>query len=239
MPDKRRHRGPAPQDQALFGLESLERLRRAAADYSLLLTKGYAPKSSLKLVGDRFELTKRQRLAIMRNSCSDQQLEARKQKQLAIELCRGRPILIDGYNLLITAESALAGAFIFRARDGLYRDLAGIHSTYRRVTETTGALGIIGRLLQERHIEKVCWLLDSPISNSAKLKNLMQDMARAQSWNWDIQLEACVDKTLIASDLPVASSDGVVLDNCRRWVNITEILIEAIQPPGIIDLGRV
>jgi hypothetical protein len=55
----------------------LPRLRQAVADFSMLLTKGYADKSSLKLVGDRFSLTQRQRVAVMRGSCSDQQLEGR------------------------------------------------------------------------------------------------------------------------------------------------------------------
>ena len=64
MPDKRTHRGPHPQDEKLFAPSAIDNLRTAVADFSLLLTKGYAEKSSLKLVGDRFSLTERQRLAV-------------------------------------------------------------------------------------------------------------------------------------------------------------------------------
>ena len=77
MPDTREHRGPHPADAELFAPALLPRLREAVADFSLLLTKGYADKSALKLVGDRFSLTQRQRLAVMRGSCSDQQLQSR------------------------------------------------------------------------------------------------------------------------------------------------------------------
>ena len=77
MPDKRSHRGPHPADEKLFAPEAISDLRSALADFSLLLTKGYAEKSSLKLVGDKFSLTERQRLAIMRSACSDQQLAHR------------------------------------------------------------------------------------------------------------------------------------------------------------------
>jgi hypothetical protein len=68
MPDKRTHRGPHPSDVKLFAENVLPDLRTAVADYSLLLTKGYAEKSALKLVGDKFSLTERQRVAVMRNA---------------------------------------------------------------------------------------------------------------------------------------------------------------------------
>ncbi len=60
MPDKRTHRGPHPADVKLFAPAAIADLRAALADFSLLLTKGYAEKSSLKLVGDKFSLMERQ-----------------------------------------------------------------------------------------------------------------------------------------------------------------------------------
>ena len=80
MPDKRTHRGPHPADEKLFAADALSDLRSAVADYSLLLTKGYAEKGALKLVGDKFSLTQRQRLAIMRSACSDEQLASRNRR---------------------------------------------------------------------------------------------------------------------------------------------------------------
>ncbi len=56
MPDRRKHRGPHPEDRRLFAPEALPRLRAAAGDLSWLLSRGYAPESSLKLVGDRYAL---------------------------------------------------------------------------------------------------------------------------------------------------------------------------------------
>ncbi len=69
----------------------LPRLREAVADFSLLLTKGYAEKSALKLVGDRFSLTQRQRLAVMRSSCSDQQRQSRLERCVPVEALAGQP----------------------------------------------------------------------------------------------------------------------------------------------------
>ena len=84
MPDKRTHRGPHPADEKLFAAEAIGDLRAALADFSLLLTKGYAEKSALKLVGDKFSLTKRQRLAVMRGACSDKQVTSRRQCEVTI-----------------------------------------------------------------------------------------------------------------------------------------------------------
>jgi hypothetical protein len=149
VPDTRIHRGPHPDDAALFAPALLARLREAVADFSLLLTKGYADKSALKLVGDHFSLTQRQRLAVMRSSCSDPQLKSRLARRVPIEALLGQPIAIDGYNLLITIEAALSGGLIFRGRDGCFRDLASIHGTYRKVEETIPAVQLIGEFLAD------------------------------------------------------------------------------------------
>lgn len=107
MPDKRTHRGPHPADVKLFAPAAIADLQTALQDFSLLLTKGYAEKSALKLVGDRFSLTERQRLAIMRSACSDHQVISRTNREIKIADLVNRPIAIDGYNTLITIEAAL------------------------------------------------------------------------------------------------------------------------------------
>src|SRR3972149_4441794 len=127
MPDKRTHRGPHPEDARLFAPEAIGALRSARADYAMLLTKGYAQKSSLKLVGDRFSLTERQRLALMRSACSDEQLASRTRRRIPIEAIAGQRIALDGYNVLITIEAAMSGGGIFKGRGGCFVDLARVH----------------------------------------------------------------------------------------------------------------
>ena len=124
MPDKRSHRGPHPADEKLFAAEAISDLRSALADYSLLLTKGYADKSALKLVGDKFSLTERQRLAVMRSACSDRQLASRSEHRIEAKNLVGESVAVDGYNVLITVEAAMSGGVIFAGRDGCFRDLA-------------------------------------------------------------------------------------------------------------------
>lgn len=48
-------------------------LYRAVEKLSWLLTRGYLPASTLKLVGDRYALTERQRWAVGRAAYTDEQ----------------------------------------------------------------------------------------------------------------------------------------------------------------------
>ena len=239
MPDKRTHRGPHPQDAKLFSPRQLNKLKSAVEDYSLLLSKGYAEKSSLKLVGDRFSLTKRQRLALMRCACSDYQLEIRNKKLVEISKLKDNAIVIDGYNLLITIESALSNALIFKAKDGCFRDIAGIHGTYRKVTETLPTIRIIADFLETQKISKCHWLLDSPVSNSGRLKNLIETFSKQNNFNWDIKLSISPDRELTQTDLPIVTTDSAVLDRCKIWVNLAaEITKQKIPAAKIIDLSH-
>jgi hypothetical protein len=238
MPDKRTHRGPHPADAKLFADAAISDLRSALADFSLLLTKGYAEKSSLKLVGDKFSLTERQRLAVMRSACSDQQLTSRKEREVKVAEIGGRPIVIDGYNILITIEAAMSGACVFKGRDGCFRDLASIHGTYRKVTETIPAVELIGKFLKENNVGDCLWLLDSPVSNSGRLKTLIGELARKNKWEWEIELLPSPDAKLIKTDLTAASSDSVVLDGCKSWVNLARAVIETKLPIArMVDLS--
>jgi hypothetical protein len=238
MPDKRSHRGPHPADEKLFAPELIPDLRSALADYSLLLTKGYAEKSALKLVCDKFSLTQRQRLAVMRSACSDQQLANRIQKRIEAKNLAGQSVAVDGYNLLITIEAAMSDGVIFKGRDDCFRDLASIHGTYRKVAETIPAVQLIGEFLKEACVDKALWLLDSPVSNSGRLKTLIGELADENNWNWEIQLLLSPDAELIKTNMVVATSDSVVLDNCRKWTNLAaEIITQKIPSAIIIDVG--
>ena len=235
MPDKRKHRGAHPQDSSLFCQEKNAALRQAAADYSLLLTKEYPQNATLKLVGDKFELTERQRLAVMRSSCSDSQLGERLIRQLQTAELAGRDILIDGYNILITIESAISGGFLFVGRDGCMRDLAGLHGTYRKVNETIPAIELINGTLTELKAKNACWLLDKSVSNSGRLKGIIE--STKVNFHIEVKLLNNPDAELIQSEQIVATSDSDVLDKAKMWVNLAEFVIRNyVKNACIIDL---
>jgi hypothetical protein len=95
-----KHRGKHPEDAELFGERFLPALRTAAADYCLLLGKGYPRAASLKLVGDKHSLRERQRLALERACCPPDSAAARASKRLGPAECRGKTLIIDGHNVV-------------------------------------------------------------------------------------------------------------------------------------------
>ncbi len=234
MPDRRRHRGPHPGDAKLFGPEMWPALRSAVRDLSWLLSRGYASTSSLKIVGDRYSLDKRQRVAVARCACSDEARARRQLHRLEPNDLRGQLLWIDGYNVLTSVEAALAGGVILKARDGCFRDMASMHGSYRKVAETMPAIELLGELLAELAVGHCRWLLDSPVSNSGRLKKVLLHAASEANWDWSVELVPNPDAVLIESPHVVASSDSEVIDGCRCWSNLARLAIERHVPQAYL-----
>ncbi len=231
MPDKRTHRGAHPEDHRLFAPAAWPDLQRAVRDFSWLLSNGYADKSSLKLVGDRYRLTERQRMAIMRCGCSDEAVQRRAAHRVAAAELRGKELWLDGYNILTTIEAALGGGVLLHGRDDTFRDLAGMHGTYRKVEETDPALELIADFASRRGVRACHWYLDSPVSNSGRLKTSIEQRARERNWNWQVELVLNPDPILSRLEEIVVSSDSEILNHCWQWYNLAGELIAA-QIPG-------
>jgi hypothetical protein len=187
-PDHRQHRGAHPEDRRLFDMEPLDALRVAASDLAWLLSRRYALTSSLKLVGDRYTLKERQRIALSRAVCSDQARMRRAASELPWECLAGEDIALDGFNLLITLEAALGGGLIMNCQDGCFRDLASMHGSYKAVQETAAALDILGTALESAGVRSAFWLLDSPVSNSGRVAQTLRAIALERGWKWEAEL---------------------------------------------------
>ena len=238
MPDKRHHRGPHPDDARLFGPEAVPQLQSAVGDLSWLLSRGYASTSALTIVGDRYALRERQRTAVGRSACADAARERRRHAEGELTDLAGETLLLDGYNVLTSVEAALAGGVILHARDGAFRDMASVHGTWRKVEETVPAAELIGGLLAEWGVSQAVWLLDRPVSNSGRLKTILQHTAAAHRWPCEIRLVPDPDKILRAADQIVATADSGILDECGRWVNLARTAIERkVRGATIVDLS--
>lgn len=230
MPDRRQHRGAHPRDADLFADERLEALRRAATDYAWLLTRGYPASSALALVGNRYALSARQRTAVSRVTCSDAAAERRLRRRLSAAQVRGERLNVDGFNVCITLEVALSGGLVLVGRDGAHRDLASVHGTYRRVSETPRALSLLVDELQELRPGSVVWFFDRPVSNSGSLASLLRELLASRALDWGVELAADVDRQVSAPGGVAASADSAVLDAAERWVDLTGLAIAASVP---------
>jgi hypothetical protein len=176
-PDRRRHRGAHPEDARLFEAARLDALRVAVSELSWLLGRGYRMKSALKLVGDRHNLRERQRLAVSRAACAEEDCARRQASRLSGADVAGEGLVVDGFNLIILLEAALSGGVLVRGRDGCVRDLSSVHGSYRAVEETERAILLAGEALELLGPSSVEWLLDSPVSNSGRLAARVREVA--------------------------------------------------------------
>ncbi len=240
MPDKRKHRGAHPDDTYLFSPKSQPTIARGVKELSWLLSRGYSMDASLKLVGDRYHFSARQRMAVMRSSCSDQMLERRMFSRCAsASVMRSKRLAVDGYNLLITIESALSGGLVLIGRDGVTRDLAGVHGTYRKVEETIPALTLIVRNVNQLECAGVDFYFDKPVSNSGKLKTLLAHVLEEKCIGWSIELHDNPDRVLVDIDAIVVSSDSAILDRCQCWIDLASSIIhEHISDAWVFDLSQ-
>ena len=234
MPDRRFHRGPHSEDDRLFGVEAAAVLRRAAGDLCWLLARGYAQRSALKLVGDRYDLVARQRIAVGRCACGDAEVSDRLGHRLGSDALGGRPLWLDGYNVLTTVEAALAGGVILLGRDGTYRDMASMHGSYRKVEETRPALELLGRVTASLEVAECRWYLDRPVSNSGRLKGIIEEMAARHGWRWNVELVPDPDSLLAETDQIIATADSAILDRCGRWFNLARETIDRHVPDAAV-----
>jgi hypothetical protein len=238
MPDTRSHRGPHPEDTALFASEKWPILRTATDDLSWLLSRGYALHSTVELVGNRYSLAARQRMAVARCAGAHSAIEDRARRHVGLVVLTGADLWIDGLNVLTSVEVALSGGIVLIAKDGCCRDIAGIHRRYHKVEETRPALAQIGQIMSQLGIKSCRWFLDKPVSNTGRLKTIILTLAAEFGWQWDVELVYSPDAVLSKTPHIVATSDSVILDRCQRWFNLARLAItEHIPACRPVDLS--
>ena len=230
-PDKRKHRGPAPKDHLFFSHEQMATLKEAATDYCWLLDRNYSSKAAIKLIGDKFKLQERQRQALDR-CCQPLNIAEpikQKEKKKPVSL-KNQTIVIDGFNLLIILEAALSGAPLFKGRDSLVRDISGLHSSYRKITETPQAIELVADFFKIYQPTQAIWIFDKPVSNSGRLAKLVAEIGQKTGIHWSTFLEDQTDNKIAQAHGIVISSDSQILLQCRKWFNLSAYLIEKNIP---------
>ncbi|MCB9637604.1 MAG: DUF434 domain-containing protein [Myxococcales bacterium] len=229
-------RGAHPRDDEFFAAKKLQILQEAVFDMSFLFTRSYAEASALKLVGDRYQLHQRQRLAILRSAASTEDLQLFAPKEL--ELLKDQALDIDAFNLIILLESASGGGLILKGMDGCYRDLASVHGTYRMVELTSQLVRYLGKWLAQQEVAKVRWWIDQPVSNSGRLAALFREIGQEEGWDWEAETTPYVDREIAQAKGISVSTDKVIIRRCSKWSNVGRRFVDQMIPSAwIVDLG--
>jgi hypothetical protein len=225
-------RGFMPEDEQNFSPKAITILKKASRHILYLINEGYDLKQATVFVGNHFMLSERQRLSIMRSVASREQLSVRQKKRVSFDELAGHDVWIDGFNTIITLEVLLSDSLVFYCMDSTIRDLAALRGTYRLIPESTEAVQMMLDVLRDSSVSKINILLDETVSNSGRLKALIADIAEigGYEFNLDIQILRDVDRTLYDKEL-VITSDSVILDHCRSWVNLTAECVKQMEYP--------
>jgi hypothetical protein len=178
-------------------------------------------------------------MAVRRCACSDFALTRRRSHEVPRPDVADQTLLLDGYNVLTTIEAGLAGGMIIAGRDGCYRDLASMHGTFRKVTETVPAIELVGRVLADLGVKSCVWYLDRPVSNSGRLKAAILQIASENQRDWQVELVNNPDAILAASDAIAATADSVILDQCARWINLARLVtVSSLPDAWVVGLSE-
>lgn len=227
-------RGFVSSDEIEFNDKNVALLKNAQKDICYLLNHGYGINKTIEFIGNHFLFSSRQRLALKRSLSSFEDVKNRKKRELTNGF-ENSIIHIDGLNLIITLEVALSNSTLLKCMDGTLRDLAGLRGTYKLIDKTDIAIDLIGSKLDDMQIQKVFFYLDSPVSNTGRLKLKILDIL--DRYNFDVDVLLVPNADVILSKLNhVVTSDGIILNTCTGWINLGyKIISEQLPSASYVD----
>ncbi|WP_319509132.1 DUF434 domain-containing protein [uncultured Methanolobus sp.] len=199
-----------------------EKMTKAATDIRYLLDRGYQRESSIRFAGDHYRLGKNERYILARTVFSSEtSMERRKKKRGCREL-KGKTLLIDGYNVLITLESLLKGERTWLADDSFMRDIRGVFRNHSNDDITFEAVEKMLSFVSKLKVKEANVLLDTQMKNSGELaafiRKRMQELeipgSAKTSRHVDYDLKNCH-----ISDV-VATADGIIIDSVNNVIDI-------------------
>lgn len=227
MPENVR-RGYVPTDSRDFSGKSIALLNRASSDILAMVDRGYPIKSVTTFVGNHYQLSERQRLAIARAISPTNAVKSRLGR-LITDLEGGATVHIDGLNVIISLETMLSKTTLIRCMDGTLRDLCGLRGTYKLIEQTDTAITLIGSALAALKVAHVVFYLDSPVSNTGMLSQRLHELLKGYPFEVETQLVPNADVVLERLD-HVVTSDAIILNKCQSWLDLVSNIVATHYP---------
>ncbi|RLG46388.1 MAG: DUF434 domain-containing protein [Thermoproteota archaeon] len=201
----------------------LDLIDRAASDLAILLAMGLPERRSLELVGDRYGLTRRERVALSRIVRSPSRSLRSALKKVPPSAARGREVRVDGFNVLITVEALLAGEPVYLCSDGFLRDLRMAYSSYSPTEETREAVLLLAEALRSVSPSSVLVVYDEPTSFSGELAAVTRRALSEVGVPGTAATSRRVDSEVAAGEVSASSDEAVIL-KARAVVDVPELV---------------
>ncbi|MBW1713220.1 MAG: DUF434 domain-containing protein [Deltaproteobacteria bacterium] len=210
----------------------------AAQELRFLLARGYPREKCLVLVGDCHALLARDRDILRRAVLAPERAAQRRTKLLEPSALAGRPVGLDGHNVLITLESALAGRILVRGDDGVIRDIARAAKSFKISALTDRALELILHTLKNLEAAEAFFYLDQPVSFSGRLAHKIKGEMAGLGLAGTALAVPLPERQLRPFEGPVASSDGELIEACSEPIDLAGLIIgQKMREAPVIELS--
>ncbi|MCK4748572.1 MAG: DUF434 domain-containing protein [Bacteroidales bacterium] len=208
----------------------------AAKEYLWMLSKGYPQKGSLKMVGDKFMLSRDMRQVLYRGISTEEQAAGRRDKIGSVK--NGDLVLVDAYNVLFTINNYLLGKPLFLSNDGILRDAGEMRGRIVNKPVFNRATCLLLDVLREWSGTTFVLYLDEPVSYSGRLAiEFSKDMVQM-----DIEGEALTVKSpdhMLKHEKSdaICTSDSAIIDQYQgRIVDLPRYLLDKFFQPNFPPL---
>lgn len=197
-----------------------------------MLNQGYRKKIALNFVANHYLLDQKARNYLSRSIFSDSTSKSRRSKIINFKDIEGNILFLDGYNVIITIESILNNFEVILTDDGFLRDVQAIFGKYKYSSTTSHALSLIFDCISKHPPQKIKFYLDRQVSFSGKLGQEINEMFKKYDLNGSSVLSNNLDYDLtqecINRNCIVATSDGIIVDNVEKVVDIPHFILKTI-----------
>jgi hypothetical protein len=210
--------------------------KTACHDYHWLLSKEYPERGSLKMVGDRYKLTRDQRSVLYRGISSESASLFRNGR--LITLSHKMHLVIDGYNVLFTILNYRLGRMVFVSTDGILRDAGSLHGKLRDDRLLGECIEDLLTTLIPFNPLRINIFLDSPVSSSYRHHQIIGQMLKDFSLPGTCSLVHSADQEIKSFNTGIlASSDTVLIEKTTVPVNdLARLVLEEIYGATFFEI---
>ena len=202
----------------------------AAQDFRYLLSRGYPRLGALTYVGNRYQLPKQDREIMGRGVYPGHEALARRKRLLPPDRIARRAVAVDGYNVIITLESAFYGRPLIECDDGPIRDASWVSNSYRASDVTDQVLEMIMDHLRGLGALSIVFLLYSSMSMSGELAMHINAMLSGRDLMGRAQALPNPAKELAEFPGIVATSNSVLIERVAEPFDLAGHIIRREMP---------
>jgi len=210
----------------------------AVKDYKYLLNRGYPRTLALNTVTTRYMLNKRERLLLYRTIHTDKQVQRIINKLINVESIDKFPLIVDGYNVILTIKAAVMCDHVYESDDTFVRDLLSVHGAVKYDTYFNESLNLLIRTIKELNAPYVLIVLDKQVSKSGELARNIRSLLEKYGVNGNAETMRKNDVFIIskAKEYVVCSSDVVILLKAEKVFDLAGFIIRKYMPNKVIRL---